>query len=137
MTNRALALSLMQKVPFFEQGESGDDFTVKDFRKISARLGDYPIEGSFLKAIVATEEMIDFLQLFQYDYFFIPEYSVGEFWIKTTEGWDVFIDKEVDLETQIIALKKLLEEKIGIEKRDKLEYVDLRINGRMYYKLRQ
>lgn len=120
----------------FEEDNLKDDFLVRDLRRINISKGDYAVEKDFIDSIIESKKIIDFLNPFQIEEFLIPEYSAGEFWIETKEGWLVYLDKSVDIKTQIVALKKLLEEKIGIEKRDALEYIDLRIDDRMYYRLK-
>ncbi len=53
--------------------------------------------------------------------------------VNTNEGWHVLFDRSRDLKNQLEALKLVLEEKIK-EERKNLEYIDLRIENRVYYK---
>jgi len=55
--------------------------------------------------------------------------------ITTKEGWQIFINSEVDLEKQLISLLQILEEKI--KDRSNLEYIDLRFGAKMFYKLKE
>lgn len=87
-----------------------------------------------LEKILKTADILNQLKIVEYSNFYLPKDSFGEFWIKTKEGWFIYLDKEVDLETQLIALKKILDEKISLDKRNNLSYIDLRINNRVYYK---
>ncbi len=50
------------------------------------------------------------------------------------EGWQIFINSEVDLEEQLISLLQILDEEI--EDRNNLEYIDLRFGAKMFYKLK-
>lgn len=50
----------------------------------------------------------------------------------TGEGWYIIFDLEGDIKSQLLALKAALIEKI--KDRESLEYVDLRIENRIYYK---
>ena len=54
--------------------------------------------------------------------------------ITTKQGWQIFINSEVDLEKQLISLLQILEEEI--EDRGDLEYIDLRFGAKMFYKIR-
>lgn len=64
--------------------------------------------------------------------FNILSFPVKELKVMTSEGWYILFDLEREAENQILALKVALEEKI--ENRESLEYVDLRIENRIYYK---
>jgi cell division protein FtsQ len=46
--------------------------------------------------------------------------------IKTSEGWEIYFNPKKDLDWQIEEIKILLEQKISLENRENLEYVDLR-----------
>ena len=65
--------------------------------------------------------------------FTIEAYPSQDLRVNTHEGWYALFDKSRDLKNQLDALKLVLEEKIK-DKRQKLEYVDLRIENRAYYK---
>ncbi len=54
--------------------------------------------------------------------------------IITKDGWQIFINSEVDLEKQLTSLLRILDEEI--ENRDNLEYIDLRFGAKMFYKLK-
>ncbi len=54
--------------------------------------------------------------------------------IVTKEGWQIFINSEVDLEKQLTSLLQILEEEI--EDRNDLEYIDLRFGSKMFYKIK-
>lgn len=51
-----------------------------------------------------------------------------------SEGWRIYFDVRQDIYTQIDILDRALKEKISGQERDALEYVDLRVPGRIYYK---
>jgi len=54
--------------------------------------------------------------------------------VMTNEGWYIIFDLEGDIKNQLLSLKAALEEKILGEERKNLEYIDLRIENRIYYK---
>ncbi len=54
---------------------------------------------------------------------------------KTAEGWELYFSYPVDIPWQTTRLKLILEKQIPAEKRQKLEYIDLRF-GKVYYKYR-
>lgn len=53
--------------------------------------------------------------------------------MKTAEGWEIYFNLKGDLGWQITELKLVLEKQIPLDKRGKLEYIDLRFS-RVYYK---
>jgi len=64
----------------------------------------------------------------------IPPDSYDEFDARTAEGWKIMFGNSTNIEEQISALATFLKEKIKPEQRAKLQYVDLRIQDRIYYK---
>jgi len=54
----------------------------------------------------------------------------------TKEGWRIFFNGNISLQKEIDMLRIVLGEKIG-DKRQDLEYIDLRSENKVYYKLKQ
>ena len=67
--------------------------------------------------------------------FVIKSQSLGDLEILTPEGWIIYLDISNSPASQINALKRVLEEEIK-ENRNRLEYIDLRVTDRAYYKLK-
>jgi len=61
----------------------------------------------------------------------------GEVILKSKEGWNILINTNFSLEEAGSFLKLFLENKLLIEERTKLEYIDLRVENRIYYKLKK
>lgn len=59
--------------------------------------------------------------------------SENDLLISTVEGWDIYFDAKQSIESQISSLNIVLNELIK-DTRSTLEYIDLRIEGRAYYK---
>ncbi|MEK7615848.1 MAG: hypothetical protein AAB420_01400 [Patescibacteria group bacterium] len=64
----------------------------------------------------------------------IPGDSHDEFIIITREGWKIFYVNDGSIRTQTNSLLVFLREKLAPSARANLEYVDLRIEDRIYYK---
>lgn len=62
--------------------------------------------------------------------------SEEEINFKTLEGWEIYFNPENDLNWQLTKLKAVLEEEIPLEKRQDLEYIDLRFGNLAPYKYR-
>ena len=91
-------------------------------------------DRQLFQKIIEAGNALEALDFIAYSSFYVPENSFNDFWIKTSEGWNIYLDKKTNVQEQIIALKELLDKKISLEKRSKLQYMDLRIQGRIYYK---
>lgn len=66
----------------------------------------------------------------------IPAIGADEVRVRTTGGWELFLDARQPLGDQLGALERVIAEELDPESRDRLEYVDLRIPGKVYYRLR-
>ncbi|MDA2936568.1 hypothetical protein MYX06_05105 [Patescibacteria group bacterium AH-259-L05] len=62
------------------------------------------------------------------------EGDIYEMEMTTTEGWQIFINSEVDFTKQLSNLELILKEKIS--QRELLQYVDLRFGKKIFYKLK-
>jgi len=65
-----------------------------------------------------------------------PKIISGDVIFKTQEGWQLYFNKSAAIDKEIETLRIVLEEKIGKEKRKDLEYIDLRIDNKIYYKFK-
>lgn len=66
--------------------------------------------------------------------FVISSFPYNNLKVITSEGWYIVFNLQRDAGGQILALRAALEEGIDKEKRAELEYIDLRIENRVYYK---
>lgn len=113
---------------------SGEIFlTIEDNRGRDFNLADSFDDKELFEKVNLTRSILDELKFIGYSNFFLPKGSF-EFWIKIKEGWHIYLDKESDISIQLVSLKKLLEEKLPESRRQTLEYIDLRVNNRIYYK---
>ena len=65
--------------------------------------------------------------------FLLSDVLVGEIHVVTEEGWRILFDSNADMQEQLRKLSLVLKEKIK-EERAGIEYIDLRIDGRVYFK---
>ncbi len=68
--------------------------------------------------------------------FFSPRLISGDLIVETKNGWKIYFNREIDLAKSIGVLKTVLGDKIKKEDIPNLEYLDLRINNKVYYKLK-
>lgn len=105
---------------------------VKDYSKRSFGLGDTVLDKSFIETILIIKE--DLLQklglkVLSFD---IESYPAEKLRVVTSESWYILFSLKRNIKSQLLALKVALDEKI--QNRMNLEYVDLRIENRIYYK---
>lgn len=67
--------------------------------------------------------------------FALPAKLADEIHVQTDVGWKIYFNVEKDVEAQISNLKLVLSDEIK-ERRPSLEYVDLRVENWVYYKMR-
>jgi cell division septal protein FtsQ len=110
-----------------------DYLIVKDDSLREVILGD-KIEGNSLAVFVknASENLEKELNLKIKREISVPSLMAEEIRFVVEDGWEIYFDLDRKLENQISLLKKVITEEI--ENRKGLEYVDLRIEGKVIYR---
>lgn len=108
-------------------------FNIVDHRSRELRLGESVLAGDWLLSITGAREAL-LKKSINVSEFVIPVDSFDEFYAKTAEGWKIEFNISTDIVKQINALSVFLKEKISPAQRAMLQYVDLRIQDRIYYK---
>jgi len=57
--------------------------------------------------------------------------------VKAKEGWGIYFNENINVDKEIETLNVVLESKIEKSQRPDLEYIDLRIDNKVYYKFRE
>jgi cell division septal protein FtsQ len=65
-----------------------------------------------------------------------PKIISGDAIFETEAGWKIYFNEEVEIDKEIEILRIVLQDKIGLEKIKDLEYIDLRIDDKAYYKFK-
>jgi cell division septal protein FtsQ len=66
-----------------------------------------------------------------------PSLISHEYRAKTSEGWEIYLNSNLGVEKEVDMLKVVLKEKISDDDRKKLEYIDLRTDNKVYYRLKK
>jgi len=106
---------------------------VADYRGPAVALGSRVDSQEWIKNIITARELLLKTGISAAE-FAIPSGSFDEFDAKTAEGWKIFFSNSTDITKQISSLAVLLRDKLPAEKRKGLEYFDLRIQDRIYYR---
>lgn len=108
-------------------------FTVLDYRPRSIEIGRPVAEDNWFWTLVLARE-----NLLKYNMrpgeFIIPADSFDEFQVKTSEGRTILFSTSTDIARQLDALAQFLHEREKDNSVARLEYVDLRIQDRIYFK---
>lgn len=105
---------------------------IKDYSQRDLKLGDAALDGNFIDtATVIKEELFQKMGIGTSS-FDIESYPAEKLRVITGESWYILFSLKRDIKSQLSALKAALDEKI--QDRMSLEYVDLRIENRIYYK---
>lgn len=107
-------------------------YSVSDQREREISPGSNVESDQWIKSIIATKKLLDNKKIGVFD-FVIPEDSFDEFRAKTSYNWDIVFSISTDILRQIDAMSAVL---AGItpDKIKSLQYVDLSIQDRVYYK---
>lgn len=116
----------------FEQiPETEADLFIIRTESSSGKLGDKVIEKALLSQVFEIKTQTEGnAGIPVQEAFLVSEERLN---LKTTEGWQIYFNLRGDLNWQITELKLVLEKQISLQKRGKLEYIDLRFS-RVYYK---
>ena len=105
---------------------------------------DYSQREFYLGKKIFEQRIVDFISQARQDLsseigltaldFNVLSFPLKDLKVMTNEGWYIIFDLEGDIKNQLLSLKAALEEKILGEERKNLEYIDLRIENRIYYK---
>lgn len=106
---------------------------VADRRSRELNFGDKVATDDWLFSIVKAKELLSKNEI-NVSEFIIPADSFDEFHAQVAEGWKIMFSNQTNIEKQISALATFLKEKLLPSQRPILQYVDLRIQDRIYYK---
>lgn len=106
---------------------------VNDRRPRELKLGEKVIAEDWLTNITKAKELLAKIDI-NISEFVIPADLFDEFYVKTAEDWRILFSNSTDIARQIISLGVLFKDKLLAEKRAGLQYIDLRIQDRIYYK---
>jgi len=109
---------------------------INDISKSLIKIGDNVIEKDKLADLIQIKQELTSQLGLGILNFEIKDGALRNLRVNINQGWHILFDWSGDLEKQIKTLKLLLGEKIKKD-RPNLDYIDLRIDGRAYYKLKE
>ncbi len=109
---------------------------VLDDENLPAKEGDKIVDGNFLDFANSIRKALKDELALDFDNIKTPGVITGEIWVQTRQNWRILFNARGNAEEEVRLLKQILKEKITAEEMKKLEYIDLRINGKVFYKIR-
>ena len=106
---------------------------VTDYRGQAVALGSAVASEEWFKNIIMAGELLLKVGVSVAE-ISIPSDSFDEFDAKTAGGWKILFNNSTDITKQITSLGILFRDQLPAEKRTGLQYIDLRIQDRIYYK---
>jgi hypothetical protein len=104
---------------------------IDDERDVEKNLGNSVLSREQVVFVQDAQGLVSRNFPFSVRTFVITKY--GEYEILTSEGWRVLLDKSAGADYQLSNLKYVLDEEVKT-RRGELEYVDLRLGNKVYYK---
>lgn len=102
----------------------------------SVTLGASAVDASFVEFITKAQQGLPEITHAQIAEMRIPSLAAREVHFLSERNWKILMDTTRSAEGQLDILKRLLEDTITEEEQQTLEYIDLRIPNRVYYKSR-
>lgn len=113
-------------IPIFSD-ESGKSF----------QLGDVPLDADYLSFIFDFRKRVEDMTEIDFSKeMHTPGIFSGDIRMKTQDGWELFLDKDLGADKEAEMLQVVLDNKIPKESRSNLEYIDLRTDNKVYYKFK-
>ncbi len=107
--------------------------SVEDENGQFEKLGQQVVDADLLNFILKSQTELEKLKISLAE-FIIPAGEKFRLDAQTASGWKIYFSTSDDLKDQINTLNTFLSQKISPDKRDQLQYIDLRIPNRVYYK---
>lgn len=111
--------------------------TISDMSHTAVNEGSRVMDTDFMAFLLDLDQK--FSQQLNID--LLPQYSVvsqfsDELRVRTTDGWEVYFSTSFPLEKSLRTLRLLFDKELSASKREKLEYIDMRVENRIYYTFR-
>lgn len=124
-----------KKGVIFERTENIETLSIIKFQepeKMAFSLGEKIFEEDFLSKILEIKKRIKERLQIEIKEFIVSKEKLTA---KSAQGWQIYFNLKGDIDWQLTELILILEKQIPSERRDELEYIDLRFS-RVYYKYR-
>lgn len=106
---------------------------VQDDREREINFGDKVTDNDWLKAIVSAQQQLSDKKI-QVKFIGISKNSINDFYALTSANFKILLSIDTDIASQIDAMVSFISQKLTADRVARLQYIDLRIQDRIYYK---
>jgi len=120
----------------FAQTEASEGFLltrIDDDRERIVNIGSMIMSNDWMEDIFSTIAILKTKGIIV-SRIYISQDSINDIDFITQAGWKILVSTATNVKGQINAMITLYDEKLSLEQKSKLEYIDLRIQDRIYYK---
>jgi len=101
------------------------------------KLGDFVFEADYAQYLLDIKYKLESdLGIKVEKEILTPQLISGDLRVKTLEGWMIYFDKNIPIGKELKMLDLILKDKLKEIKREDIEYIDLRTDNKIYYKLK-
>lgn len=121
-----------------EELERENLVTLNDLSDAQISAGSNPLEDGFQEFILKLETKVaEDLEIVLKKQYETPSRMSGDLKVETGDGWKIYFSENVGMEKEMLMLRIVLEHKIEKERQKDLEYIDLRIANKVFYKFKE
>ena len=113
---------------------SADNNLIIHYNERNLDIGEQIGDGQFLQELNNLYKKWNNLNLPAWQYVILNDVMDRYLQLQTQNGFKVYLSRQYSIDKQLANLKKLLREQLKKDEQDKLEYIDLRVEGWIYYK---
>lgn len=122
----------------YDEAEGNNLIVLTDGSSKEINLGDVVLSQDCMNYILGIkDELKNSLEIEVENNFWTPSLVSNDIRIKTKAGWGINFSTSVKINKEIEMLKTVLNDEIGEDRKNNLEYIDLRIDNKIYYKFKQ
>lgn len=112
--------------------------TLTDLSEVRIEGNPKPLETEFREFILQLERRVwEETGIILEKRYETPNRMSGDLKVETQAGWRIYFSASVGIEKEMSVLKAILEHKIEKERQKDLEYIDLRIANKVFYKFKE
>ena len=109
-------------------------FVIQEEKEEKIEIGQKVANQNFIKFVLEISKELENFSGLEVIALRTPESISSEIWVTTNEGWQAVFDVSKSAKSQTANLAKFLNENISEKERKNLKYIDLRVQGKIYYK---
>jgi len=106
---------------------------IDDYRDRTVNMGEEVEDKVWIDNVLLAQRTLQFGNI-SINGFAIASDSFDTFSVKTAQGWDIKLSNQTNIALQLESLFSFLKNKIKPEELENLQYVDLTVKDRIYYK---